>query len=115
VLTVGLPALTPTVLLKAACATLATNIGGINNCNRYNLGHLQGHYAESFLFYDTGYWSTPGEYWAEKSAHTHYLLCAHAFVHSYYCVCVCMHMQTHTLFNLTYIYALILVTTIILD
>jgi hypothetical protein len=30
VLTVGLPALTPTLLLKAACATLATNIGGIN-------------------------------------------------------------------------------------
>ena len=32
VLTVGLPALTPTLLLKAVCATLATNIGGINYC-----------------------------------------------------------------------------------
>ena len=35
VLIVGLPALTPTLLLKAVCATLATNIGGINYCVTY--------------------------------------------------------------------------------
>jgi len=49
VLIVGLPALTPTLLLKAVCATLATNIGGINYCVAYNLRHLQGPHAERVL------------------------------------------------------------------
>jgi len=49
VLIVGLPALTPTLLLKAVCATLATNIGGINYCVTYNFRHLQGPLAERVL------------------------------------------------------------------
>jgi hypothetical protein len=50
VLTVGLPALTPTLLLKAVGATLATNIGGINYCITYNFRHLQGPHTERVLF-----------------------------------------------------------------
>jgi len=49
VLIVALPALTPTLLLKAVCATLATNIGGINYCVAYNFRHLQGPHAERVL------------------------------------------------------------------
>lgn len=63
VLTVGLPAPTPTLLLKAVCATLATNIGGINYCVTDNLGICRVFMVREFCACDVGYSSAQEKYW----------------------------------------------------
>jgi hypothetical protein len=85
VLTVGLPALTPTLLLKAACATLATNIGGINNCVKdTTLGICRDIMLRSFCFCYMGW------------VHLGMKICPQDIY-----IYICIHTHTHTLPNLT--------------